>query len=130
MGRLDELHGCIRDRIDLALGGRSWRWLACEAGIPQSTLASQASKLRFSVAVLVAVADALQRPVTYFVPSASDVGTGTTQQADALRQIAEILEQANALARQHLDRESLGDLLVARHGSPADLEPVATHLVE
>lgn len=45
------LHVRMRDRIEEALGGRSWTWLADQIDVPQSTLSGQASKPRFSLNV-------------------------------------------------------------------------------
>jgi hypothetical protein len=62
------LHHYIRDRIDRLLGRRSWAWLAREAEIPQSTLATQKLVPKFSVSTLVAVARVLDRPISDLVP--------------------------------------------------------------
>lgn len=87
-----ELHRFILERIELALGRRSWRWLSDETGIPQSTLATQRSKPKFSVDVLIAIANALDRPVTYFLPEAEHLEIGPA--VDALEQIQRIIESA------------------------------------
>jgi len=63
-----ELHAHIRDEIARHLGRRSWSWLAREAGVPRSTLITQASRPKFSVEVLVRVADALGHEVSSFLP--------------------------------------------------------------
>lgn len=65
---LDRVHQHILTRVELALGRRTWSWLAREAGIPQSTLATQAGKPRFSIGVLVSVARALEKDISYFLP--------------------------------------------------------------
>lgn len=71
------LHEFIRSRIEATLGRRSWAWLAREAGIPQSTLATQKSVPRFTVVTLVSVAQVLDRPVAHFLPAQySAVGDG------------------------------------------------------
>jgi hypothetical protein len=46
------VHYHIRDVLQGALGDRTWRWLAEEIGVPQSTLSGQVSKPKFSVAVV------------------------------------------------------------------------------
>ena len=63
-----EFHRVIRDRIALALDGRSVRWLARKTGIPNSTLAWQMKKPRFDVESLFKIAAALQREVGDFFP--------------------------------------------------------------
>lgn len=63
-----EVHQYILERMEFALGSRSWAWLARRAGIPQSTLATQERIPKFSIATLLAVSDALARPVTFFLP--------------------------------------------------------------
>jgi transcriptional regulator with XRE-family HTH domain len=67
-----ELHGYIRQQIERRLGGRSWKWLAEEAGVARTTLITQAARPRFSVEVLVRVAGALERDVAYFLPQDHD----------------------------------------------------------
>jgi Bacteriophage CI repressor helix-turn-helix domain len=64
-----DLHAHIRARIGEALRSRSWSWLADTAGVPRSTLATQAGRPRFSVEVLVRVADTLEKDVTFFLPA-------------------------------------------------------------
>jgi phosphohistidine phosphatase SixA len=44
-------------------------WLAEEAGVPRTTLVSQVRRGRFSLEVLVRVADALDAGVSDFIPS-------------------------------------------------------------
>lgn len=55
-----DLHEYIRGQIEERLGRRTWTWLAEQAGIPQSTLATQLAKPKFSVDVLVRIAEALE----------------------------------------------------------------------
>lgn len=64
-----DLQVFVRDRIDRALGVRSWSWLARATRVPQSTLAAQRGKPRFSLDVLVSVAEALGRPLSDFLPA-------------------------------------------------------------
>lgn len=45
------LHAHMKHQIQVALGDRSWTWLAEQIGVPQSTLAGQASKPKFSLDV-------------------------------------------------------------------------------
>lgn len=47
-----ELHVHVRKEIRAALGGRSWKWLAGRIDVPQSTLASQVSRPKFSLEVV------------------------------------------------------------------------------
>lgn len=53
-------HIRVRRNIETALGERSWTWLAKEIGIPQSTLASQVGKPRFSLEVVARIAVVLK----------------------------------------------------------------------
>lgn len=46
-GRAMHIH--MKAMIQDALGTRSWTWLAEQIGVPQSTLAGQVSKPRFSL---------------------------------------------------------------------------------
>ncbi len=55
----NEVQRRIRARIDDALDGRSWRWLARRTGVPWSTLQWQATKPRFTATNLVRIAQAL-----------------------------------------------------------------------
>ena len=50
-----QLHAYIRERIELALGPRSWNWLAHQTGIPRSTLGSERNKPKFSLDVVLLV---------------------------------------------------------------------------
>jgi hypothetical protein len=61
------LHAQVRERIERALCGRSVSWLAAASGVPQSTLASQMAKPKFSLDVLVRVARALEEDLAYFL---------------------------------------------------------------
>ena len=88
-----QLHTHIRMRIELALGSRSWNWLSRTAGVPQSTLASQASKPKFSVYVLLRVAAALEKDVNYFLPEELRAEPGGGAE-DAIDRIADIIAQA------------------------------------
>lgn len=54
-----ELHVQVRRNIESALDGRSWSWLAGEIGVPQSTLAGQVCKPRFSLEVVWRIARVL-----------------------------------------------------------------------
>lgn len=54
--------------MQAALKDRSWNWLAQESGVPQSTLATQLGKPKFSVDVLVRVSVALGKDIAYFLP--------------------------------------------------------------
>lgn len=90
-----ELHRHILERIERALGPRAWSWLAEEAGVPRSTLATQAAKPRFSVEVLLRVAQALNRDVTYFLPEVETNGAREGAAEEALDEIARIIDRAS-----------------------------------
>ena len=94
VNRTNQLHAHIRTRIELALGSRSWSWLSRTAGVPQSTLASQAAKPKFSVHVLLGVAAALEKDVNYFVPEVMRVESCGGVAEDAIDRIADIISQA------------------------------------
>jgi hypothetical protein len=66
-----ELHEYIRVQIERRLGDRSWSWLAEQAGVARSTLASQRARPKFSIEVLVRVAGALNQELTALLPTAS-----------------------------------------------------------
>jgi hypothetical protein len=89
-----ELHTHIRMRIELGLGNRSWSWLSRTAGVPQSTLASQAGKPKFSVQVLLRVASALEKDVNYFLPDEMRQDPGGGAAEDAIDRIADIIWRA------------------------------------
>lgn len=89
-----QLHGYILMRVQLALGRRSWSWLARQAGVAQSTLASQAAKPKFSIEVLVRIARALDRPIAYFLPGPDASAVMRRAADDALAQIEEIIARA------------------------------------
>ena len=92
--RSRELHTHIRERIELALGGRSWSWLARTAGVPQSTLASQAAKPKFSVHVLLRVAAALERDVYCFLPKELLPEAEGTTAEDTIDRIVDLISKA------------------------------------
>ena len=98
MSATRQLHGHILTRIELALGQRPWSWLAREAGVPQSTLVSQAAKPKFSVEVLLRIAMALDRPITYFLPACGANDVVKRAADDALAQIEDIIARARDLA--------------------------------
>jgi len=70
-----ELHNFIRRCIERRLGQHSWSWLAREAGVPRSTLITQAARPKFSVEILVRVAGALHMEVTDLLPPDDSGGT-------------------------------------------------------
>lgn len=74
-------HEGIRRRIEMLLDGRSWTWLAAKAGIPQSTLATQAGKPRFSVDVLLRVAHALDVDLVDLMPAPASQGQDSQETA-------------------------------------------------
>ena len=63
-----ELHRQIRERIESCLGDRTWRWLSEASGVPQSTLSNQLSRPRFSLKVLLRIANALEKDLSFFIP--------------------------------------------------------------
>jgi len=62
-----ELHRRIRERIESCLDDRTWRWLSEASGVPQSTLSNQLSRPRFSLKVLLHVANALEKDLSFFI---------------------------------------------------------------
>lgn len=56
-GRALHLH--IRNTVERALGDRSWKWLAHQIAVPQSTLSGQVSRLKFSLDVVWRIARVL-----------------------------------------------------------------------
>ena len=80
--------------IELALGTRSWSWLSRAAGVPQSTLWSQAAQPKFSVHVLLRVASALEKDVNYFLPEAMRTEPRSAAAEDAIDRIADIISRA------------------------------------
>ncbi len=63
-----ELHRQIKDRVTLALGPRSWSWLARQSGIPKSTLLTQARRPKFALDVFLLIAHTLGKDIAYFLP--------------------------------------------------------------
>ena len=91
-----KLHEFILTRIEQALNGRSWAWLARKSGVPRSTLMTQSANLHFSLDVLASVAHALGRPISYFFPRGlSADGTGRSAQ-DLLDRIKTIIANDEA----------------------------------
>jgi hypothetical protein len=62
------LHAYIRDEIVSILDGRSWNWLAKASGVPQSTLAQQVARPKFSVDTLFRVCGPLGIDVSTLFP--------------------------------------------------------------
>ena len=87
-----EVHHRIRSRIQEALGERSWNWLAKTAGIPQSTLAHQAAKPKFSVEVLWRCSIALGVDIGYFFPRRGDPAQNAV--GDAVRRTQKLAHDA------------------------------------
>ena len=96
MIRGKDLHGHILRQIELALGRRSWNWLARESSVAQSTLATQAGKPKFSVDVLLRIAEALDKDVGYFLPEVARGEPWSTAAQDALARIADIADRGLA----------------------------------
>ena len=93
------LHEHIRCQIELALGRRSWAWLAETSGVPQSTLSNQTSRPRFSIDVLMRVSAALDRPPSFFLP---DAGSPAASYDDRAAETLQALERLVDEARQSL----------------------------
>lgn len=81
----------ILRRVVLALGQRSWNWLAQESGVPQSTLATQYKRPRFTLETLIAIAPALKKPVVWFFPGTPEAEA----EAEAFRRVAEIVREVH-----------------------------------
>ena len=64
-----DLHAEIRSRIKTELGVRTWSWLAQASGVPPSTLSNQVNRPRFTLDVLVRIADALGKNLSHFLPN-------------------------------------------------------------
>lgn len=54
------IHAHAKRQISVALGNRSWSWLADQIGVPQSTLAGQVGKPKFSLEVIWRIAQVLE----------------------------------------------------------------------
>ena len=89
-----DLQKHIYGQVLRALSGRPWTWLARKAGVPQSTLATQVSKCRFSVAVLWRISVALERPIEWFFPGASGMNHCACGLRTTIARIARIVEEA------------------------------------
>jgi hypothetical protein len=106
------LHREALKRIELALEGRSWLWLSEKTKIPQSTLQTQKNVRgdpKFSLEVLAAVAEALGKPLAYFLPSL-DPNTAPPEAwagpiaLSAFNQIAEIVDHARSVTPDEIAR--------------------------
>lgn len=62
-----EYHLRVRQKVLEALGDRSWKWLSEQSGVPQSTLSTQVTRPRFSIEVLLRLAAALEKDVSFFL---------------------------------------------------------------
>jgi hypothetical protein len=62
------LHEHIRARIEVAMAGRPLTWLVESSGVPQSTLSGQMLRSKFSLEVLLRVAEALEKDLAFFLP--------------------------------------------------------------
>ena len=88
-----KLHGYIRRQIELAMGWRSWNWLAGQTGIPSSTLCSERKKPKFSLEVVLLVAQALDRDLSYFLPPDAPIDAGGNGTVARLVQLEKLLEE-------------------------------------
>ena len=88
-----QLHEYVRDRIELALGPRSWSWLARQTGIPSSTLGSERNKPKFSLEVVLLVAEALDRDLSYFLPPDAPMDAGANGTVARLVELEKLLEE-------------------------------------
>lgn len=88
------LHKHILYKIELALGGRSWKWLATKSRISQSTLQTQKmgpGGPRFTLETLYEIAPVLKKPVTWFLPE-QEVAAEELAGAESFRQVAELVD--------------------------------------
>jgi hypothetical protein len=79
------LHEYVLAQVGRRLGGRSWAWLAREAEVPRSTLMTQKARPKFTVEVVVRVADALRCEVGDLMPRPTSV-----ERPDAIRLLQEL----------------------------------------
>lgn len=93
------LHEHVRGEIERRLGPRSWNWLADQAGVPRSTLATQRLKPRFSLTVIVRVASVLDIPVQVLLPPIE-----RPQTANPIAVLRRIERLARAAADRHPGR--------------------------
>jgi len=75
------LYAHVREKLRIALGDRTWKWLAEASGIPPSTLSSQMTRPKFSLDVLVRVAHTLGKEVSHFLPDQAVSASGQSQEA-------------------------------------------------
>jgi len=95
-----EVQKHILKRIELALRGRSWNWLAQKSNIPQGTLQGQTGRRRegsdddpnFSLPSLIEVAHALGKPLCFFLPEGHAYDPDLIA-LNALREIGEIVDR-------------------------------------
>lgn len=107
-----ELHRHILYKIELALRGRSWNWLAQKSGISQSTLQTQKGTPdrpgpRFSLETLLAVGGALGKPVEWFLPGQVADDAEETEKDVALiayREMTRILNWSEALMQGEVEK--------------------------
>lgn len=85
------LHLYVRERILSVLGDRPLKWLASSAGVPTSTLSAQLLRPKFSLEVVVRVADALGLdPCELLPPSHSQPAIS---RADLVQQIVRLAHE-------------------------------------
>jgi len=87
------IHVLALGRIESALNGRPWSWLSEKSGVPQSTLSAQINRPKFTVDVLVAIADALEMSVAdLLAPEGYDAG--------GQRELQQLLNRLEQLIRE------------------------------
>lgn len=96
-----DVHRQIKARIKRALGRRSWTWLAKQSGIPQSTLSSQASREKFTVATLARVAETLGVTIAELVPGSPRGGL----EREAFEQLLDQLEEVVRVNRVRITQD-------------------------
>jgi len=93
-----ELHEELVRRVEAELSGRPWSWLAQETAIPQSTLAGQVSRRRFSLDALLRIAQALGCPLAHFIPGESDSSSPPPPFQEAVRRLDAAVRDLRNLA--------------------------------
>lgn len=103
MGEDRHLRDFITKRIELALRGRSWSWLADQIGVRQSSLSTQKNDSRYSIETLVEVSRVLRKPIPYFLPGQTGRPRDTVAE-EAFYRVVEIVEWAKRTTPDDLER--------------------------
>ncbi len=99
----DSLREYIAKRIELALRGRSWNWLAQKAGVSQSTLTTNKNETGFSLDTLLKVCRALGKPIRYFLPDQGWEEKDTVAE-EAFYRVASIVDWARRTTPDDLEK--------------------------